>query len=201
VDEILGTLVHSADSCHSAQIVCAPPKCALAENSSDQHTGGASPVHTASSAGSIPSHGIKTPYAVPLDPERGAGTTSDPEKAAEEGLSYQAPQDPPIVSSEQPGGAEFAAGFGPSMEATKPSARVPPSRAREGDSHIADNVRRALRHNSETAHLRDIHIRVENRVVYLTGTVQSFDDIARVDAIVSGLDNVDRVHSELEVPS
>jgi len=42
---------------------------------------------------------------VSFDPERGAGTTSDPKKAAEEGLSYQPPQDPPIASSEHPRGA------------------------------------------------------------------------------------------------
>jgi osmotically-inducible protein OsmY len=85
------------------------------------------------------------------------------------------------------------------MATTSPEARVLPARVRKGDLQIEQDVRNALRYAAEAAHLDEMRIRVENGVVYLQGTVQSFDDIARVDEIVRALRNVDQVYNELEV--
>jgi len=134
-----------------------------------------------------------------FDPRRGAGTTYQPKKAAEEGLSYQPPHDPPVVPSHHPRGVEMAAGFAPSLHATNPDARVLPPSVKKGDWQIENDVRSALRYKAETAHLNDTQVRVEDGVVHLKGVVQSFDDIARVDEIVSALSNVDHVQTELEV--
>jgi hypothetical protein len=134
-----------------------------------------------------------------FDPRRGGGTTYQPQKAAEEGLSYQPPHDPPVVPSQHPPGVEMAAGFAPSMDVTHPDAHVLPPSVKQGDSQIEDDVRNTLRYAAEAAHLDGIRIRVENGVVHLQGTVQSFDDIARVDEIVRALRNVDQLYNELQV--
>jgi hypothetical protein len=134
-----------------------------------------------------------------FDPRRGGGTTYQASKAGAEGLSYQPPHDPPVIPSIHPRGVEMAAGFAPRMEATLPEARVLPPRVREGDLQIEQDVRNALRYAAEIAQLGDIEVHVENGTAYLRGTVQSVDDIGRVDEIVGALRNVNQVYSELEV--
>jgi osmotically-inducible protein OsmY len=74
-----------------------------------------------------------------------------------------------------------------------------PPRVREGDLQIEQDVRNALRYAAEIAQLGDIEVHVENGTAYLRGTVQSVDDIGRVDEIVGALRNVNQVYSELEV--
>ena len=66
-----------------------------------------------------------------------------------------------------------------------------PTSVKKGILQTENAVRSALRYAAETARLGGTDVRVENGVVYLTGLVQSFDDIARVDETVRALINVD----------
>ena len=135
-----------------------------------------------------------------LDSERRTGRTYEPRKATEEGLSYTPPRDPATIPDEDDRqGSEVAAGFAPSMEDTDPDERVLPDRVDRGDLEIQEDVGLALRYNSETAHLADLTASVNRGVVRLYGPVRSEEDIARVYAIVSELEGVRRVISDLRI--
>lgn len=135
-----------------------------------------------------------------IDTQHGEGHTYDPQQAAEQGLTYTPPSDPPVVPSEDDlQGAEIAAGFAPSMEGSAPDAEVLPPRVDNNDLDVRADIYQALRNNSETAHLTNIKIQVDQGVVSLLGTVFSQDDIPLVYAIVSELDGVVEVRNHLTV--
>jgi hypothetical protein len=135
-----------------------------------------------------------------IDTQHGDGHTYNPQQAAEQGLTYTPPSDPPVVPSEDDlQGAEIAAGFAPSIDDSALDAEVLPLRVSHNDLDLLDNVYRSLRNMSETAHLTNIKIQVNQGVVSLLGTVFSQDDIPRVYAIVSELDGVVEVRNHLSV--
>jgi hypothetical protein len=132
--------------------------------------------------------------------QQGMGQTYDPLKAAEEGLSYTPPRDPPVIPSENdPWGIEMAAGFAPSMEDTTPDERVLPDRIERSDLEIQEDIGLALRYNSETTNLNNVSALVNQGVVSLYGTVPDEQDAAQVYRIVSGLEGVVNVINHLEV--
>jgi len=134
-----------------------------------------------------------------MDNEK-TGRTFQPRKAVEEGLSYTPPRDPPTVPShDDPQRSEVAAGFAASMEDTDPDVRILPDRVDSGDLEIQEDITLALRYNSETTHLTDVSALVSQGIVRLHGTVPSEDDISQVYDIVSNLEGVVRVISQLEV--
>jgi hypothetical protein len=136
-----------------------------------------------------------------IDTQHGEGHTYNPQQAAEQGLAYTPPSDPPVVPSEDDlQGAEIAAGFAPSMEDTDPDAEVLPPRMDSSDLGLQENVYVALRNNSETAHLTNIKVQVDQGIVHLLGTIDSQEDIPWVYSIVSELENVVEVRSHLTVP-
>ncbi|MCB0214787.1 MAG: BON domain-containing protein, partial [Anaerolineae bacterium] len=57
----------------------------------------------------------------------------------------------------------------------------------------------ALRNNSETGHLTNVKVQVEDGVVNLVGTVTSEDDIGMVQSIVQELEGVLDVNNNLQV--
>jgi hypothetical protein len=135
-----------------------------------------------------------------IDTQHTEGHTYNPQQAAEEGLTYTPPSDRPVVPSEDDlQGAEIAAGFAPSMEDSAPGAEVLPPRVNNNDLDLQDNVYLALRNNSETGHLTNVKVQVNQGVVSLLGTVFSEDDLPRVYTIVSGLDGVVEVRNHLTV--
>lgn len=132
-----------------------------------------------------------------LDLEPEEELTSDPLEATEEGYSYLAPSDAPVLPSDDLEGADIAAGFAPSMEETHPDREVTPARVEEGNLEILEHVHTALRENSETGHLTGVEVCVSGGVVLLSGTVDTEDDIAIVDDIVSDLEGVRGVRNRL----
>lgn len=137
-----------------------------------------------------------------FDTQHGEGHTYNPQQAAEQGLTYTPPTDPPIVASEERlEGVEIAAGFAPSMEDAEPDVEELPAHVDAGDLEIEEDAQQALRYNSETAHLTEVQVRVRNGVAGLFGTVQSEDDIGRVYDIVSEVGGVMRVETFLRVES
>ena len=132
-----------------------------------------------------------------LEPED--DITSDPLKATEEGYPYTPPSDPPIVPSDDLEGAEVAVGFASSAEESHPDEEILPLRVETGDLELENHVYVSLRNNSETRHLTDIEVKVRSGVVFLEGTVDTDDDIAVVDDMVSDLEGVSRVQNRLRV--
>jgi hypothetical protein len=135
-----------------------------------------------------------------IDTQHGEGHTYNPQQAAEQGLTYTPPSDPPVVPSEDDlQGAEIAAGFATSIEDSDPGVELLPPRVDNNDLDLQDDIYAALRNNSETAHLTDIEIQVDQGVVSLLGTVFSQDDVPLVYAIVRELDGVAEVRNHLTI--
>jgi hypothetical protein len=106
-----------------------------------------------------------------------------------------------VPSEDDLQGAEIAAGFAPSMEDTDPSAEILPPRVDNNDFDLQQDVYVALRDNSETAHLTNVKVQVDQGIVNLIGTVDSQEDIPWVYSIVSELENVVEVRNHLTVAS
>jgi hypothetical protein len=132
-----------------------------------------------------------------FDTQHGEGHTYNPQHAADQGLTYTPPTDPPVVSSrDDPQGAEIAAGFAPSMEEAGPDVRDLPSQVDNNDLDLQEDIYQILRYNSETAHLKDIEVQVVRGVVTLWGTVLDENDIGILYDIVHDLEGVVEVRFE-----
>ena len=57
----------------------------------------------------------------------------------------------------------------------------------------------ALRTNSETAHLDNVKVQVNQSTVYLLGTVDTEDDVARIQSIVNSLQGIRSIRNNLQV--
>jgi hypothetical protein len=134
-----------------------------------------------------------------FDRQQDEGHTYDPYEADDQGLTYTPPTDPPVMLvDEDPTGVEVATGFALSMEETDPSVEDLPADVDNNDLDIQEDIEQALRYNSETMHLDNIHVEVSDGVVTLTGTVPTMDDLGLVYEIVYDMDGVVEVHSDLE---
>jgi len=123
-----------------------------------------------------------------------AGETSSPDVAAEEGETYVAPFDPPVVADRgDPEGARIAAGFGTSAldepyDADHHTTSLPE------DDEVSARVREALVADSRTSRLADrIDVETAGGTVVLRGTVDDLDDgdlLAEVASAVRGVTDV-----------
>jgi len=135
-----------------------------------------------------------------IDTANTDGSTDNVQVAMDQGLVYDPPYDPPVVPSDDLQGVEIAAGFASSIEDDFAERDLPESLDEE-DSEIEQDLRKALRYNSETMHLDDVRVYVRNSIAYLRGTVVDEEDISLVDEFARDLDVVDDVQNELEVIS
>lgn len=134
-----------------------------------------------------------------IDTQHTDGSTTDPHQAQEQGLVYTPPHDPPVLPSDDPQGAEVAAGFATSMEESNPNVEVLPPRVDNNDLDLEEDIATALRVNSETTHLDNVKVRVQNGVAYLWGTVVSQEDISIVQHLVHDLEGVVDVINDLHI--
>lgn len=134
-----------------------------------------------------------------IDTQHTDGSTTNPQHATDQGLVYIPPDDPPVVPSDDLQGVEIAAGFAQSMEDVDLDVLDMPDHVDDNDADLEEDVRMALRYNSETQHLEDVRAYVRNGIVYLRGTVVSEDDITIVDELLRDLDSVVDVDNQLEV--
>ena len=134
-----------------------------------------------------------------VDTQHGQGHTYNPEEAWEQGLTYTPPDDPPVLPSADLQGVEIAAGFAPSMLESNPDVEDLPVTVDNNDLDLEDNIYLTLRNTSETAHLTNIEIEVNDGVVRLTGTVPGDEDIALVYEIVNAIDGIVDFEMSLEV--
>jgi hypothetical protein len=128
-----------------------------------------------------------------------ADETDSAYEASEEGITYVPPIDPPTVPSDDPQGAEIAAGMGSSAldepyDADHHSDFLP-----DGDE-VSARVREALRADSSTTQYADtVRIVTRGRTVILRGLVDDIDDSDNMVAVAQYVTGIDEVIDELEV--
>ena len=133
------------------------------------------------------------------DVELRAGETANPDVAAEEGVTWVPPIDPPVVPGEGPEGLQVASGFGSSALAD-PYDEDHHSDLLSAEGELNDLVREALRADSTTSTLENrIAIGTIGGRVVLRGVVSDIEDSENVVAVAERVDGVIEVVDELEI--
>jgi hypothetical protein len=134
-----------------------------------------------------------------FDTQHTDGHTYNVWHARQQGLTYTPPTDPPVMpDDDEPEGVAVTTGFAQNMEDSDPDVEDLPPHVDNNDLEIQEDVYQALRYNSETTHLTDLQVEVNNGVVTIRGTVLDEDDIALVYDIVNELEGVVDVEIELD---
>jgi hypothetical protein len=127
-----------------------------------------------------------------------SGETDDPNEAAEEGLTYVPPVDPPVRPGEG-WDPEVAAGFGTTAE-DEPFDADHHGEALPVRDEVTDRVLEALRADASTTGLVDrIDVDTEGGVVVVDGVVDDLDDEDAIVAVASEVDGVTDVVSRVTV--
>jgi len=127
------------------------------------------------------------------------GETDDPNEAAEEGLTWVPPIDPPLRVADN--GPEVAAGFGMTAQDEPFDADHHADAMPELDE-IESRVLEALRADAATAGLADgLELDVEGGVVRLAGVVDDLEDEDAILGVVEGVDGVATIDSRITVSS
>jgi hypothetical protein len=126
--------------------------------------------------------------------------TADPSVAAEEGLTYVPPLDPPVVAdSEDPQGVVMAAGFGVSA-LDEPYDDSHRAELLSDESDLSARVREAILADAATSRYADtIIIGSRGGEVVLRGWVDDIEDSDAVAAVAERVTGVVEVIEELEV--
>lgn len=128
-----------------------------------------------------------------------AGETDDAFKAAEEGLTYVPPMDPPIVPSDDPQSVEVASGMGVSA-LDEPYDEDHRSSTFAGGDTVQALIYDALRADSSTTGYADrIAIIVRGNTVILRGLVDDLDDSDNLVAVAQYVEGVAEVVDELRI--
>jgi hypothetical protein len=128
-----------------------------------------------------------------------AGETANPDVAAEEGVPWVPPMDPPVVPGEGSEGLQVASGFGSSALA-EPYDEDHHAELLSEEGELNDLVREALRADSTTSPLEDrIAIGTIGGRVVLRGMVSDIEDSENVIAVAERVDGVIEVVDELEI--
>ena len=136
----------------------------------------------------------------PVDTQHSDGSAYNAYVAQQQGLVYTPPDDPPTLPSDDPQGAEIAAGFGRAVEeADNPLSEDFPARFAERDEHLAEQIRTALRINGETSNYGTVEVEVAEGIVYLQGEVETLDDVDIILTVVRNVPGVVDIEEELRV--
>jgi hypothetical protein len=128
------------------------------------------------------------------------GETADPNVAAEEGLTWVAPIDPPVVPDpDNPEGIQVAAGFGADAY-SEPFDADHHSELLTAEGELGSRIREALRANAATSrYAEDIVIGSRDGTIVVRGLVDDIDDTDNIAEVVSSVPGVVEVVDELEV--
>jgi hypothetical protein len=128
------------------------------------------------------------------------GETDDPNVAAEEGLTWVPPIDPPVVPDpDDPQGIQVAAGFGQSA-LDEPYDADHHSETLADEDELSARVREALRADASTSQYADsLVIGTRGSTVALRGVVDDVDDSDNVVAVASRVSGIAEVIDELDV--
>lgn len=128
------------------------------------------------------------------------GETSDPNVAAEEGLTWVPPIDPPVVAdAESPDGVTIAAGFGTDAF-EEPYDADHKSEPLSALDDLEARIHEALRADSSTSRYADSLV-IGNRggTVVVRGLVDDIDDTDDIADVISRVEGVEEVVDETEV--
>jgi hypothetical protein len=129
--------------------------------------------------------------------EMRAGETDDPNEAAEEGMTWVPPIDPPLRVGDD--GPEVAAGFGTTAQ-EEPFDADHHASALSARDEVESRILEALRADATTSGLADrIELDVEGGVVRLAGIVEDLVDEDAVLAVVEAVEGVTIVDSRITV--
>lgn len=143
-----------------------------------------------------PARNLESPVATELRD----GETDDPNEAAEEGLTWVPPTDPPVVSDER-GDPEVAAGFG-TTSTDEPFDADHHGAALSPYDEIETRVLEALRADAATAGLADrLAVDAEGGRVTVAGSIDDLEDEDAVLAVVEAVPGVAGAVSRLKVES
>ena len=134
------------------------------------------------------------------DEELREGETNDPSVAAEEGLAWVPPIDPPVVADEEdPEGVRVAAGFGVASD-DEPFDDDHEDELLSSGDELNERIRDALRADAATSRYADSLIigRRAGKVV-VRGKVDDIDDTDDIADVISNVPGVVEVIDELEV--
>ncbi len=128
-----------------------------------------------------------------------SGETDNPDVAAEEGLTWIPPTDPPVVGTEDDGDPRIAAGFGATAE-SEPFDADHHREALPAEDEVTARVMEALLANAMTSSYADsLSVDSVGGVVRVSGVVADLEDETSVLEVVSGVDGVVDVRNELAV--
>jgi hypothetical protein len=128
-----------------------------------------------------------------------SGETDDPFQAAEEGLTWVPPVDPPTAGVADDGDPRIGAGFGTTagdepFDADHHGTALPP------EDEVTARVREALLADAATSGLADaLSIETEGGAVRVSGVVSDLEDEEHVLAVISAVDGVVDVTNRLRV--
>jgi hypothetical protein len=128
------------------------------------------------------------------------GETDDPEVAAEEGLSWVPPIDPPVVATPWSEDPVVAAGTGVSaLDESYDDDSPGVLNTDEGD--LNERIREALRADSATSRLADgLVIAVVGKTAIIRGVVDDGDDTDSIVAVVERVPGIEDVLDETTFP-
>lgn len=127
------------------------------------------------------------------------GETNDAGVAAEEGMTYVPPTDPPVTPSDDPQGAQVAAGFG-ATALDEPYDDDHRGQTTADEDAMAARVREALRADAATSRYADmVAIGTRGGTVALRGTVDDIVDTDNLTEVAGRVTGVDEVIDELDV--
>ena len=133
------------------------------------------------------------------DADLRAGETDDPNEAAEEGLTYIPPVDPPVVGSEDDGDPRIAAGFGTTAD-DEPFDADHRAESLSFEDGVTARVREALLAHAQTSQYADVlGIETAGGIARVTGRVADLQDEEQVQQVISEVDGITDVDSRLEI--
>jgi hypothetical protein len=128
------------------------------------------------------------------------GETSDPNVAAEEGLTWVPPMDPVVVpDADDPEGLAVAAGFGMTAQ-DEPFDADHHDSALSDESEVTDRVREALRADARTSTLVDrLVVATIGDVAVVRGVIDDVEDSDAIEAVVGEVDGIREVRDETDL--
>lgn len=146
-----------------------------------------------------PDHGAAENLEFLESTELRSGETDNPDEAAEEGLTWVPPTDPPVVGVEGDGDPRIAAGFGITAE-SEPFDADHHSTALPAEDEVTARVTEALLANAATSGYADsLSVDTVGGIVRVEGVVADLDDETSVLEVVSSVAGVVDVRNELVV--
>jgi hypothetical protein len=125
--------------------------------------------------------------------------TDNPDEAAEEGIPWVPPTDPPVVGATDDGELEIGAGFG-TTALDEPFDADHHDRSVTSDDEVTERVREALRADSLASRYADeLAIETDGTTVIVEGEVDDLDDEEQIVAVVSEVSGLTRLVNRIRV--